>query len=45
MFAAARLYQHNDLVIETLKFIDNHAMEILLSEGFLSLSPVSCIKY
>lgn len=43
MFAAARLYQHKELVIETLNFIDNHALEVLQSEAFLFLSPVSCV--
>lgn len=42
MFAAARLYQHKELVIEALNFIDNHALEVLLSDAFLSLSHVSC---
>lgn len=41
MFAAARLYQQEDLVIEALNFIDSHALEVLQSESFLSLSPVS----
>jgi len=41
MFAAARLYQHKELVVETLNFTDNHALEVLQSEAFLSLSPVS----
>ncbi|VVC26833.1 Hypothetical protein CINCED_3A008510 [Cinara cedri] len=39
MFAAARLYQHKALVTETLNFTDNHALEVLQSEAFLSLSP------
>jgi len=43
MFAAARLYQHKDLVIETLIFIDYHATEVLQSEAFLSLSHVSYV--
>lgn len=41
MFAAARLYQHKELVTEALNFTDNHALEVLQSDGFLSLSPVS----
>ncbi|XP_025196538.1 BTB/POZ domain-containing protein 9-like isoform X2 [Melanaphis sacchari] len=39
MFAAARLYQHKELVVEALNFIDSHALEVLQSESFLSLSP------
>ncbi|XP_050538973.1 BTB/POZ domain-containing protein 9 isoform X2 [Daktulosphaira vitifoliae] len=39
MFAAARLYQHKELVLESLIFIDNHAHDVLQSEAFLSLSP------
>lgn len=42
MFAAARLYQHKDLVTETLNFTDNHALEVLQSDAFLNLSNVSC---
>lgn len=44
MFAAARLYQHKELVTEALNFTDNHALEVLQSEGFLSLSPVRYTK-
>lgn len=44
MFAAARLYQHKELVIEALNFIDYHALEVLQSEAFLSLSSVSLKK-
>jgi len=43
MFAAARLYQHKELVIEALNFTDCHALEVLQSEAFLSLSLVSYI--
>lgn len=45
MFAAARLYQHKELVIETMNFTDNHALEVLQSDAFLSLSNVSCTVY
>ncbi|XP_025418018.1 BTB/POZ domain-containing protein 9 isoform X3 [Sipha flava] len=38
LFSEARLYQHKDLIIEALNFIDNHALEVIQSEGFLSLS-------
>lgn len=44
MFAAAHLYQHKELVVETLNFTDNHALEVLQSDAFLSLSPVSHIE-
>jgi len=43
MFAAARLYQHKELVTEALNFIDYHALEVLQSEAFLSLSSVCYI--
>lgn len=43
MFATAHLYQHKELVIETLNFTDNHALEVLQSEAFLSLSPVKLL--
>lgn len=44
MFAIAHLYQHKQLVIETLNFTDNHALEVLQSEAFLSLSPVNLFQ-
>lgn len=40
MFVVARLYQSTELVTEVLNFIDNHALQVLQSEGFLSLLPV-----
>ncbi|XP_050426004.1 BTB/POZ domain-containing protein 9-like isoform X3 [Adelges cooleyi] len=37
--AMTRTYKYNDLEVESLHFIDNHASEVLHSEDFLSLSP------
>ncbi|XP_050426484.1 BTB/POZ domain-containing protein 9-like isoform X2 [Adelges cooleyi] len=38
-FAKARLYPYKDLQDESLIFIDNHALDVLRSKDFLSLSP------
>ncbi|XP_050427019.1 BTB/POZ domain-containing protein 9-like [Adelges cooleyi] len=38
-FAMTRTYKYNDLEVESLHFIDNHASQLLQSEDFLTLSP------
>ncbi|XP_050435394.1 BTB/POZ domain-containing protein 9-like [Adelges cooleyi] len=38
MFTVARLYQHKQLVFEILDFIITHALDVLQSKDFLSLS-------
>lgn len=42
VFSAARLYQYEDLVTRAIEFTDNNALEVIQSEGFLSLPSVRC---
>ncbi|XP_050432729.1 BTB/POZ domain-containing protein 9-like isoform X2 [Adelges cooleyi] len=39
IFGLARHYQHNELIAESLNFMDSHALLVLQSQDFLSLPP------